>query len=130
MDEYMLIKEYYGVEVIEFHIISLKQKKMEKSQFLRSLAQHSSIITESKQRLPVFYMIKSFLVSYWIVGENNFITLFVNGCKNLRNMLIYLVAGAEYMIKDTTACRGFECIKANSTEITIEEDDLIWNKTK
>jgi hypothetical protein len=31
MDEYMLIKEYYGVEVIELHIISQKQRKMEKS---------------------------------------------------------------------------------------------------
>lgn len=38
MDEYMLIKEHYGVEMIEMHIKNLKQRKMEKSQFLRSLS--------------------------------------------------------------------------------------------
>lgn len=44
IEEYVIIKEYYGIEVIEHHIASLKQKKLEKSQFLRSLAQHEKII--------------------------------------------------------------------------------------
>lgn len=48
MDEYLLIKDYYGVEVIEQHIVSLKQRKLEKTQFLRSLSQHQQAISDSK----------------------------------------------------------------------------------
>lgn len=68
MDENLLIKDHYGVEVIEQHIVSLKQRKLEKTQFLRSLAQHQQTISDSKQRLPAFYMVKFFLVAYWVMG--------------------------------------------------------------
>lgn len=72
MDEYMLIKEYYGVEMIELHIASLKQRKMEKSQFLRSLSQHAQYVNESKSKLPIYYVIKFLMVSYWYYGDKNF----------------------------------------------------------
>jgi len=48
MDEYLLIKQHYGVEVIEFHILALKQNKLNKSQYLRSLGQHAAIISDDK----------------------------------------------------------------------------------
>lgn len=44
MDQYMLIKEYYGMEVIEMHIASHKQRNGDESQFLRSMQQHQEII--------------------------------------------------------------------------------------
>lgn len=69
----------------------------------------------------MFYLIKFFLVLYWIVGENNFITLFLKGAKYIRNTLIYLIAGAEYLVKETSQCRGFECIKYNETETDLPE---------
>lgn len=72
----------------------------------------------------MFYIIKFFLVTYWIVGSNNFITLFLNGSRNLKNLLIYLIAGAEYIVKDATTCRGLECIKFNDTLFETETNTL------
>jgi hypothetical protein len=68
----MLIKEYYGIEMIEMHVQSIKHRKKEKNQYLRSLAQHDHEIVESKSKLPPYYLLKILMLVYWFNGERNF----------------------------------------------------------
>jgi len=84
MDEYMLVKEYYGIEMIEIHIASLKQNKMERSQFLRSLKQHDEIIRKSKKKLPYFYGLKIIAIIYWIFARDNLFNVIISGVSKLR----------------------------------------------
>ena len=75
-EEWMLVKEHYGQEVIENHITLHKIRKLDTNQPLRSLSQTEKIIKEAKSKINTFYLIKFLLILYWYFGSMNIIDKF------------------------------------------------------
>jgi len=76
-EEFMMVREYYGSEVIELHLnpLRIRQRQQDKNQFLRLLVQQKKCINVDKAKLGYYYIFKMCLVLYWLFGSQSMLSI-------------------------------------------------------